>query len=191
MNGGIQMSKRVIVVDFTENAKAYQAFSEVKKAHLARKIKGEQMAVVTHSAEGAHHFKVEDFLDFTGNNKTSRGGMIGMLIGILGGPLGVFLGWFGGSMIGASQDAQEIKKANTIFELLSKNIGEGQTGLILIAEEEDNRPLNDIIMYELGGTIHRFDYEEVEEELQKAQQVEQVTKESAQKNWEESHPEEK
>lgn len=185
------MPKRVIVINFTENAKAYQAFSEVKRAHLSGKIRGEQMAVVTHSAEGAHHFKVEDFLDFTGNNKTSRGGMIDMLVGILGGPLGILLGWFGGSMIGASQDAQEVRKANTIFELLSKNIGEGQTGLILIAFEEDNRILNEIIMYELGGIIHRFDYDEVEEELQKAQQVEQVTKENAQKNWEENHPEEK
>lgn len=183
------MTKRVIVVNFEVSSQAYQAFSTVKKAHMERKIKGEQMAVVTHSNEGAHHFKVEDFIDFTGTNKTSRGGMIGILLGILGGPLGIMLGWFGGSIIGASQDAQEIKHAHTIFELLSREIGEGDTGLIVIAEEEDNRILNQLLTYDLGGRIHRFDYEEVETELQKVKEIEDATKENAKKVWEENHPE--
>lgn len=183
------MTKRVIVINFEVSSQAYQAFSTVKKAHIERKIKGEQMAVVTHSNEGAHHFKVEDFIDFTGTNKTSRGGMIGMLLGILAGPLGIMLGWFGGSMIGASQDAQEIKRANTIFELLSREIGEGETGLIVIAEEEDNRILNQLLTHDLAGRIHRFDYEEVESELETAKEVEDTTKENAKKIWEENHPE--
>lgn len=181
------MTKRVIVVNFAVNSEAYQAFSMVKKGHLERQIKGEQMAVVTHSDEGAHHFKVEDFIDFTGKNKTSRGGMIGMLLGIIGGPLAIMLGWFGGSMIGASQDAQEVKRAKNIFELLSREIGVGSTGLILIAEEEDNRILNQLMMYDLSGNIHRFDYTEVAEELEKAQVVEETAKENAKKIWDDNH----
>lgn len=35
------MTKRVIVVNFEVSSQAYQAFSNVKKAHIERKIKGE------------------------------------------------------------------------------------------------------------------------------------------------------
>lgn len=181
------MTKKVIVMNFKVNSEAYQAFSEVKKMHVSRQLKGEQMAVVTHSTDGSHQFKVEDFLDFTGNNQTSTGGIIGMLVGILGGPLGIMLGWFGGSMIGASRDAKEIQTAQTLFEFLVDQIGEGSTGLIIIAEEEDNRPLNQLVMNEMGGEITRFDFDEVEEEIKKAKEVEEATKAQAQADWEKRH----
>lgn len=181
------MRQRVIVMNFDENAKAYEAFSKIKQAQLERKIQGEQMAVVTHSEDGQHQFKIEDFLDFTGNNQSAKGGMIGMLIGILGGSLGMILGWFGGSMIGASKDSREIRQAQSIFDFVGKKIDEGQTGLILIANEEDNRPLNDLIMYELGGEITRFELEEVKEEIQKAHEVEESAREKVKQTWKEKH----
>ena len=181
------MPKRVIVMKFEVNSEAYQAFSEVKKLHVARAIKGEQMAVIKHTESGNHQFTVEDFLDFTGNNKTSKGGMIGMLVGILGGPLGIMLGWFGGSMIGASKDAKEILNAKNLFEHVSTQIGVGKTGLLLLADEEDNRPLNQLIMNELGGEITRFDYAEVEQELESAKQVEEKTKAQVQEDWKNTH----
>ena len=56
-----------------------------------RQLKGEQMAVVTHVNDGQHQFKINDFIDFTGNNHTSKDSMIGMLVGILGGPWAFFL----------------------------------------------------------------------------------------------------
>ncbi|MGM0230071.1 hypothetical protein IGJ28_002161 [Enterococcus sp. AZ091] len=181
------MAKRVIVMNFNANSEAFQAFSEVKRMHMERKIKGEQMAVITHTESGAHQFKIEDFLDFTGNNKASTGGMIGMLVGILGGPLGIMLGWFGGSMIGATRDAKEIQNAQLLFEHVSTQIGVGDTGLLLIADEEDNRPLNQLIMNQLGGEITRFDYDEVEAEIETAKKVEEKTKAQAQEDWKKSH----
>lgn len=184
------MSKRVIILNFeleSQAYQAYQAFSEIKKLHMTRAIKGEQMAVISHQSNGAHQFKIEDFLDFTGNNKSSKGGLIGMLVGVLGGPLGILLGWFAGGMIGASQDAKEIKDAQTVFDFVGNKIGEGATGLILIAEEEDNRPLNQLVMMELGGEITRLDYEEVEQDVHDATEVEKHAKETAQKNWDEKH----
>lgn len=172
------MTKRIIVANFEYNSQAYEAFSKVKKIHSLRQIKGEQMAVVTHTEDGSHQFEIEDFLDFTGANKTSKFGTIGMLVGVLTGPMGLLLGWFGGSMFGASKDAQEVKRANTIFELLGKEISEGKTGLILIANEDDNRPLNQLIMYGLGGNLYRFDYQEVEEELDKIHEAQQQVQEN-------------
>lgn len=182
------MSKRVIILNFDIESKAYQAFSEIKKFHGSGQIKAEQMAVIKHSDDGNHKFQIEDFLDFTGRNKASTGGFIGILIGILGGPLGILLGWFAGGMIGASQDAKEIRNAQSVFEFLIDKIGEGDTGLIVIAEEDDNRPLNQLVNFELNGEITRLDYEDVEEELKDAQDLEKQTKEQAQSRWQEKHP---
>ena len=182
------MNKRVIILNFPVESQAYQAFSEIKKFHAARSIKGEQMAVIRHEPNGAHQFKIEDFLDFTGNNKSSTGGLIGMLVGILGGPLGILLGWFAGGMIGATQDAKEIKDAQTVFDFVGSKIGEGTTGLILIAEEDDNRPLNQLVTKELGGEITRLYYDDVEKDVLDAREVEDKAKEAAKKNWQDKHP---
>ena len=188
MKGAFSMSKRVIILNFQVESQAYQAFSEIKKLHAVRSIKGEQMAVVSHDPNGTHQFKIEDFIDFTGNNKSSTGGLIGMLVGVLGGPLGILLGWFAGGMIGATQDAKEIKDAQTVFDFVGNKIGEEATGLILIADEEDNRPLNQLVMMELGGEITRLDYEDVEKDVHDAKEAEKQAKEAAQKTWEDKHP---
>ena len=87
------MAKRIIIMNFDIESKSYQAFSEIKRC-AERQLKGEQMAVVTHVNDGQHQFKINDFIDFTGNNHTSKDSMIGMLVGILGGPLGILFGWF-------------------------------------------------------------------------------------------------
>jgi hypothetical protein len=58
---------------------------------------------------------------------------------------------------------------------------------LLIADEEDNRPLNQLIMNQLGGEITRFDYDEVEAEIATAKQVEEKTKAQVQKDWQNSH----
>ena len=91
-------------------------------------------------------------------------------------------------MIGATQDAKEIQDAQTVFDFVGNKIGEGATGLILIAEEEDNRPLNQLVMMELGGEITRLDYDEVEKDVQDAKEVEKQAKETAQKTWNDKHP---
>src|SRR5699024_12327960 len=96
------MRQRVIVMNFDENAKAYQAFCMIKKAQMEKKIAGEQMAVINHSEDGQHKFAVEDFIDFTGTNQTSKGGVIGMLRGVLGGGRGWMWGWVGGGMDGGA-----------------------------------------------------------------------------------------
>ena len=59
-----------------------------------------------------------------------------------------------------------------------QKIDEGQTGLLLIAEEEDNRPLNQLVMFDLGGEITRLDLEEVQQEINDANEVANEAKQS-------------
>ena len=170
------MGKKVIILNFDIESVSYQAFSEIKKMHAQRLIKGEQLAVVSHREDGTHQFDIQDFIDFTGNNHSAKNSSIGMLIGLLGGPLGMMFGWFAGSMIGGAQDAKEVKEATSIFEFVAKQIGEGETGAVLIAEEKDNRPLNALIFDKLGGHITRLDFDDVEEDLVNAQEVAESVK---------------
>lgn len=81
-------------------------------------------------------------------------------------------------MYGASKDAKEIQEAQTVFEHVIQKIDEGQTGLLLIAEEEDNRPLNQLVMFDLGGEITRLDLEEVQQEINDANEVANEAKQS-------------
>ena len=142
-----------------------------------RQLKGEQMAVVTHVNDGQHQFKINDFIDFTGNNHTSKDSMIGMLVGILGGPLAFFwlVCW---KYVWCKQRRQRNSRSTNGFEHVIQKIDEGQTGLLLIAEEEDNRPLNQLVMFDLGGEITRLDSEEVQQEINDANEVANEAKQS-------------
>lgn len=168
--------KKVILLTFPLESLSYQAFSAIKNMHVQREIKGEQMAVITHRQDGTHQFDIKDFIDFTGKNHTAKNSMIGMLVGLFAGPLAMMLGWFTGSMIGGAQDAKEVATAKTIFEFVGEQIEEGQTGLILIAAEADNRPLNQLVFQELGGQITRLDLPTVMTEVEDAQQLEKEIK---------------
>lgn len=55
--------------------------------------------------------------------------------------------------------------------------------MILIVEEDDNRPLNELMMNQLGGSIHRFTFEEVESEIKHAKEVQDETSASTKENW--------
>lgn len=175
------MSKDVIIMKFDQGSQAFEAFSAVKKLHSEGKIKGEQMAVLEHLPN--HQLTPRDFIDFTGANNNIKGSLIGMLIGVLAGPLGVLLGWFTGGMIGTTKDVREVKKALSIFEETLSNIPEGQTGLILIADEEVTGPIDDLVKTNLKGTVVRIDRSLVEEELLEARQTEKEAGDQAKKRW--------
>lgn len=175
------MSKKIMVMSFDSESKAFQAFSEIKTLHTTGKIKGEQMAVVQHVPN--HILEPKDFIDFTGRDKSIKGSLIGMIIGILGGPLGVLLGWFTGSMVGSAGDVREVKGALSIFEETLKLIPEGSTGAILIAEEEKTGHLDELVNESLAGKIIRLDRTLVEEEISEASKLEKETQEQAKKRW--------
>ena len=126
---------------------------------------------------------IKEFIDFNGPDKNMKGGLIGMLVGVLAGPLGVLLGWFTGSLIGSVQDAKEIKGAMSVFEETIDIIHEGDTGLILIAEEDDNRFINELVFQKLEGRITRLAVEDVEKEIELAKETQENVEDHAKKSW--------
>lgn len=162
--------EKVLIMTFDIESKSYQAFSDIKRLHLHKKLIGEQMAVISHVSDETNPFDIREFIDFTGKNHTSKDGFIGMVLGMFAGPWGLMLGWLTGNIVGGRKDMKEIKEATTIFEHLMEKIDIGETGLLLIAKEEDNRPLNQLISYDLGGHITRLSLNEVKEDLKQIQE---------------------
>ena len=175
------MNKKVMIMSFESESKAFQAFSEIKSLHNSGKIKGEQMAVLKHVPN--HILEPVDFIDFTGRDKSIKGSLIGMLVGILAGPLGVLLGWFTGSIIGGYGDTKEIKGALSIFEETINLIPEGSTGAILIAEEEKTGHLNELVIEKLDGKMTRLDKTKVEDDINEAVETEKEAEKSAEERW--------
>lgn len=164
------MAKNVFIMTFEEDSKAYQAFAELKQLHATGGMKGEQMGILLNDADAG--LQLKDFIDFTGADKSMKGSLIGLVVGIIGGPLGMLLGWIGGSFIGATGDAREVKTAISSFEQTVSLVSTGKTGLMLIARPEDKENIERIVYDELGGQVARMDADYVLEEVKKAQQAE-------------------
>ena len=175
------MSKQVMIMSFDSESKAFQAFTEIKILHSKGIIKGEQMTVLKHTPN--HLLEPIDFIDFTGKDQSVKGSLIGMVIGILAGPLGVLLGWFTGSVIGSFRDVKEIKGALSIFEETINLIPENTIGAILIATEEKEGHVNDLIIDKLDGKIVRIDQETVEEDISMAVEAGKEAKKGANDKW--------
>lgn len=175
------MTKRVFIMTFEEESIAYQAFSNLKKLQLKQLVEIEQMAVVTN--RGKDKLEMQDFLDFTGADKTAKGSLIGVLVGILGGPIGILLGWIGGTTIGATRDAKEIKTAVSVFEQTLDTICEGKTGIILIADVLGQNDLRRSAEDKFGGSLLQLDYEIVMEEIEDARETEKELEKEAKKRW--------
>ncbi|EJR49091.1 hypothetical protein IIM_03870 [Bacillus cereus VD107] len=147
------MEKKAVVLTFQEDMQSYKTFSVIKKLHLEQQLKVDQIAVIKRKIDG--ELSVEDFIDITGADKTNRGGLIGMFVGILGGPFGVLLGGLIGSTIGIFQDKKEITHAYSVFENTLKSIKPGKTGVIVIVEEQTEDTLNNLVQ-EGNGKIDRY-----------------------------------
>lgn len=173
--------ENVFIITFDNNSLAYQAFSRFKNLHAEKLIVGEQMAVVHNDIDAG--LQLKDFLDFTGADKTAKGSIIGLLVGIIGGPLGMLLGWIGGSVIGATGDAREVRTAVDVFEETLSLITPETTGLVLIAREQD-KPLIDKVIYdEIGGQVARLDGEYVRNQIKEARAAERELQQEARKRW--------
>lgn len=175
------MDKRVFIMTFEENSTAYQSFSHLKTLHMKQLAVIEQMAVVSNT--GSDKLEIKDFLDVTGADKTARGSLIGLLIGILGGPIGILLGWVGGTAIGASRDAKEVHTAMSVFEQTLHTISEGKTGVIVIADALSRNDLRRYAEDKLGGRVLQLDYDLVMTEIEQAHETERELKQDAKKRW--------
>lgn len=178
------MANNVLIVNYKVGSEAYQALSDLKRSAANDNYVISQ-AVVVKKENG--QLTPQDGFD-TGvstSNDTWRGGLIGSLVGILGGPLGVLLGGSMGMMIGSAVDVGDIMKNASLIERAGDCIVDGETAVILLADEKFETALT-AKLNEFDVTITRMSADEVAAEVKHAAEVErQLAKEAREKLREE------
>lgn len=158
-------SNNVIAVTFSEESKAYQAFSELRQASEQERIGLAGAAVIERTTDG--QLRIRDHRDSNADYGVATGSLIGMLIGVLGGPLGMLLGWGAGALIGSSVDIRRADRGAEVLSEFSHAVPPGQTALLAEVNEFATEVV-DSIMTPLGGTVHRRSVDEVLTELESA-----------------------
>jgi uncharacterized membrane protein len=158
----------VVVVQFSEPSKAYQALSVLKEADAQGRIGLESAAVAQRSAEG--ELTIPESADNVGLVGTASGSLIGMLIGVLGGPVGVLLGWGSGALMGGVFDIDREVTSDEALTVLGQAIPPESTALIANVEEPTVEVI-DAEMYILGGEVTRRPVAEVMGELEAAEEA--------------------
>jgi uncharacterized membrane protein len=161
--------ENLAILRFDAEAKAYQAFTEIKTLSEAAAFDLHEAAVVTANAEGA--LAIKDSIGFDSTSGADAGSLIGLILGLLGGPFGLLLGWLTGGAIGASVDAAGAANGAATLAWVGRAIAPGTTGLIAMLSEPTNDAL-DAMVGRLGGTVDRFSADAVHDALESTRQAE-------------------
>jgi len=160
--------KNVVVIEFTESSKAYQALSVLKESDAEGRIGLESAAVVERTATG--ELRIPESEDNVGSVGTAGGSLIGMLVGVLGGPVGVLLGWGAGALMGGAFDVDRAVTSDEALGVLGRAIPPESTALIASVEEPAVEVI-DAEMHALGGEVTRRSAADVMAELDAAEEA--------------------
>lgn len=159
--------KKVALITFEDQAKTYEALSQIKQISRSNTLEVKQAAVIQKEGEGKK-FVIKDSLDYESDNRVATGGLIGMVVGILGGPLGVLCGWVVGDLAGVGTNYVKNKRTMTIFDSIANKMTNNELGLLIYMDETDSELLNTMIVSKLNGNIERFDYDSVRQDVNTA-----------------------
>ena len=178
------MSENLVLVNYKVESEAYQALSELKRDTANANYTISQAVIV--KRENGQLNTMDGFINGKdANDDTVTGSLIGGLVVILGGPIGILLGGSVGMLIGGAVDASGLVKDASLLEKAGDSIAEGETAIILLAQEEYETALT-AKLNDFDVTITRFDAAEVAAEVEHAREVErQMAKETREKLREE------
>ena len=178
------MNENLVLVNYKVESEAYQALSELKRDTANANYTISQAAIV--KRENGQLNTMDGFINGKdANDDTVTGSLIGGLVGILGGPIGILLGGSVGMLVGGAVDASGLVKDASLLEKAGDSIAEGETAIILLAQEEYETALT-AKLNDFDVTITRFDAAEVAAEVEHAREVErQMAKETREKLREE------
>jgi uncharacterized membrane protein len=160
--------ENVVVVQFTEPSKAYQALTVLKECGADGRIGLESAAIVERTREG--ELRIPEGTDNVGLVGTASGSLLGMLIGVLGGPVGVLVGWGAGALMGGAFDLDRVETSDEALSVLGRAIPPESTAVIASVEE----PAVEVIdgeMKKLDGEVTRRPVAEVMDELEAAEEA--------------------
>lgn len=153
----------VVVVQFTEQSKAYQALTVLKQCDAEGRIALASAAVVERTPDGT--LRIAEGAENVGPVGAASGSLLGMLIGVLGGPVGALVGYGSGALVGGAFDLDRLDKSDEALTVFGRAIPPGSTAVMATVEE----PAVEVIdgeMAKLGGEVTRRPVGEVVAELE-------------------------
>lgn len=163
------MDKNVIVTVFNVESEGFQALSELKQAAGAESYFVTAAALVKKEKDSCF---VLDGFD-TGAKTVDdelRGGIIGMLLGVLGGPIGMLLGAGYGALVGMNFDAADALYGASMLEQIADKLDDGMVAIVALADEETPDALDEKFS-KFDTVIARFDAEAIAEEVDEAYEM--------------------
>ena len=147
------MENNVITIAFAEDAKAYQALSDLKRAVVAGQLEVVAAAVVHRNADGQFTLK-DGATDGSATGAAVTGTLIGSLIGILAGPLGVLLGASSGALLGTAVGLDKATATSSVIEQMMRAVPIGASVVVAQVNEVTHEALDKLVL-DLGGVIVR------------------------------------
>jgi uncharacterized membrane protein len=146
------MDDNVIVVQFDEPSKAYQALSELNRVRREGKIDVKSAVLLERNKDGT--VQPPEGSDNAAGFYLASGGLMGMLVGALGGPVGMLLGGSIGAMGGSVGELARADDQDVALQVIGERIQPGSPALVA----EVTEPAEEVIdgtMAALGGKVTR------------------------------------
>lgn len=156
------MSHHILLATWDESskAKALDSFTQLKNQYI-KNI--HEVTIVERQADGS--FKILNQVNPDQDNGIWSGSLVGFLIGILGGPLGIVVGLTAGALIGSTYDIDHEKEDLAVLGRISTALPIGTIGVIVDIFEESEQIVDDFFQ-KTNATLYRWDYDEVEAEIE-------------------------
>ena len=160
----------VVVSIFEVESEAYQAITELKN-HKELKTSVMSEAVLVDKKNGYYTILDNFVIEPDSLDDMARGGLIGMCVGILGGPLGMLLGASVGSFSGVVSETDKTDEGASMLEQMILKLSDDTIAIIGLAEEKDESEI-DALLSKYKTIIARFDAAVVEQEVERAKDME-------------------
>jgi uncharacterized membrane protein len=144
------MDDNVVVVQFDESSKAYQALSELNRLGREGRVNVNSAVLLERAEDGG--VRVPEGADNAAGYSVATGGLVGMLIGALGGPIGMLLGGSIGVMSGSAGELARSSDQEVALQVIGERLQPGSPALVAEVEE----PAEEVIdgaMSALGGKV--------------------------------------
>jgi len=147
-----KMDDNVIVAQFDEPSKAYQALSELNRVGREGKIDVKSAVLLERSKDGT--VQTPEGSDNAAGFYLASGGLMGMLVGALGGPVGMLLGGSIGAMGGSVGELARADDQDVALQAIGERIQPGSPALVAEVTEPAEEVI-DGVMGALGGKVTR------------------------------------
>jgi len=157
----------IVAVEFANESDARQALNGLAETP---KINGTTIFQISLVKRQKGELKLCDNFtsEYLNGNDTAKGGLIGGLIGLLGGAVGTLLGGITGALLGDAAGDDKKHLSQDLISQVAQKMGEGDMGLLMAVEEEDESILDHMLVKYNNRNIYRFDAEVIYKEVEAA-----------------------